>query len=137
MKSDYQFKGQLAENYVLQQMIGQFDVPLRYYSTSHSELDFLAQYNGGIIPIEVKAGGDKSAPSFKRYIAEKQPEYALRFSKREYRTDGMITNIPLYLANRTNEILCYQIIRKAGLKACFSLYILCKKQRSCYTSAHD
>ncbi len=107
LKSDYQFKGQLAENYVLQQMIGQFDTPLRYYSASHSELDFLAQFAGGIIPIEVKAGGDKSAPSFKRYIAEKQPAYALRFSKREYRTDGAITNLPLYLACRTRDFLAY------------------------------
>ena len=105
LKSDYQFKGQLAENYVLQQMIGQFDVPLRYYSTSHSELDFLAQFNNNIIPIEVKAGGDKSAPSFKRYISEKQPLYAMRFSKREYRTDGLITNFPLYLANRVKDLL--------------------------------
>lgn len=105
LKSDYQFKGQLAENYVLQQMLGQFDTPLRYYSASHSELDFLVQFNGGIIPIEVKAGGDKSAPSFKRYITDKQPAYALRFSKREYRTDGLITNFPLYLANRTKDLL--------------------------------
>lgn len=105
LKSSYQFKGQLAENYVLQQMIGQFDVPLRYYSASHSELDFLAQFSGGIIPIEVKAGEDKSASSFKRYIAEKQPAYAVRFSKREYRTDGSITNFPLYLAGRAKELL--------------------------------
>jgi len=107
LKSDYQFKGPLAENYVLQQMIGQFDTQLRYYSASHSELDFLVQFAGGIIPIEVKAGGDKSAPSFKRYIAEKQPTYALRFSKREYRTDGAITNLPLYLACRARDLLAY------------------------------
>lgn len=105
LKSDYQFKGQLTENYILQQMISQFDVPLRYYSAQHSELDFLAQFSGGIVPIEVKAGSDKSAPSFKRYIAEKQPKYAVRFSKREYRTDGLITNVPLYLAGRTKELL--------------------------------
>lgn len=105
LKSDYQFKGQLAENYVLQQLTGQFDVPLRYFSSGHSELDFLVQFNGGVIPVEVKAGGDKSAPSFKRYISEKQPAYALRFSKREYRTDGLITNFPLYLANRTRNLL--------------------------------
>ena len=105
LKSDYQFKGQLTENYVLQQLAGQFEVPLRYYAAQHSELDFLAQYAGGIIPIEVKAGSDKSAPSFKRYVAEQQPAHALRFSKREYRKDGLLTNLPLYLACRTRELL--------------------------------
>ena len=105
LKSDYQFKGQLAENYILQQMIGQFDVPLRYFSARNSELDFLAQSGTEIIPIEVKAGSDKSAPFFKRYIAEQSPAHAIRFSKREFRTDGGITNIPLYLANRAREML--------------------------------
>ena len=105
LKSDYQFKGQLAENYILQQMIGQFDVPLRYFSARNSELDFLAQSGTEIIPIEVKAGSDKSAPSFKRYIAEHSPAHAIRFSKREFCTDGGITNIPLYLANRAREML--------------------------------
>ena len=105
LKRDYQFKGQLAENYILQQMIGQFDVPLRYFSARNSELDFLAQSGTEIIPIEVKAGSDKSAPSFKRYIAEQSPVHAIRFSKREFRTDGGITNIPLYLANRAREML--------------------------------
>ena len=105
LKSDYQFKRQLAENYILQQMIGQFDVPLRYFSARNSELDFLAQSGTEIIPIEVKAGSDKSAPAFKRYIAEQSPAHAIRFSKREFRTDGGITNIPLYLANRAREML--------------------------------
>ena len=95
-------------------MIGQFDVPLRYYSASHSELDFLAQFSNGIIPIEVKAGEDKSAPSFKRYVAEKQPAYAVRFSKREYRTDGLITNFPLYLVCRAKELLGEAKMRNGG-----------------------
>ena len=54
---------------------------------------------------EVKGGEDKSAPSFKRYISEHHPEHAVRFSKRGYRKDGNITNIPLYLAGKMNELL--------------------------------
>lgn len=33
------------------------------------------------------------------------PEYALRFSRRGYRKDGHITNIPLYLVRKTRELL--------------------------------
>lgn len=43
--------------------------------------------------------------SFKKYIAERQPAHALRFSRRGYRRDGMITNLPLYLARKTRELL--------------------------------
>lgn len=53
-----------------------------------------------IIPIEVKAGEDKSVLS-----AEHNPRQAIRFSKRGYRTDGSTTNISLYLARKTKELL--------------------------------
>ena len=105
LKSDYQFKGQLTENFVLQQLRGLFDVEPRYYSDKNSEIDFVLQVGTEIIPIEAKGGEDKSAPSFKRYIAQRQPEHALRYSKRGYRKDGQITNLPLYLARRTRELL--------------------------------
>lgn len=105
LKSDYQFKGPLTENYCLQQLRGQFEIAPRYFSDKNSEIDFVLQYGTEIIPIEVKGGEDKSAPSFKRYIADHHPEYALRFSKRSYRKDGDITNLPLYLARRTRDFL--------------------------------
>jgi len=105
LKSDYQFKGPLTENYCLQQLRGQFEIAPRYFSDKNSEIDFVLQYGTEIIPIEVKGGEDKSAPSFKRYIADHHPEYALRFSKRGYRKDGDITNLPLYLARRTRDFL--------------------------------
>ena len=105
LKTDYQFKGPLTENYILQQLRGQFEVEPRYFSDKGSEIDFVLQYGAEIIPVEAKGGDDKSAPSFKRYIAQNEPEHALRFSKRGYRKDGAITNIPLYLAPKTKELL--------------------------------
>ena len=105
LKIDYQFKGPLTENYVLQQLRRQFEVEPRYYADKNSEIDFVLQYGTEIIPVEAKGGEDKSAPSFKRYIAQSQPKYALRFSRRGYRKDGSITNLPLYLARKTKELL--------------------------------
>lgn len=105
LKADYQFKGPLTENYVLQQIRGQFELAPRYYSDKNSEIDFVIQNGMEIIPVEAKGGEDKSAPSFKKYIAEHKPEHALRFSKRGYRKDGYITNIPLYLARKTKDLL--------------------------------
>ena len=105
LKSDYPFKGPLTENYILQQLRGQFDVEPRYYSDKNSEIDFVLQYGTEIIPVEAKGGEDKSAPSFKRYISEHHPAHAIRYSKRGYRKDGEITNLPLYLARKTKDLL--------------------------------
>lgn len=105
LKTDYQFKGPLTENFVLQQLCGQYDVAPHYYSERSGEIDFVVQHGTEIIPIEAKGGEDKSAPTFKKYISEHQPKYAVRFSKRGYRKDGYITNMPLYLARKMKELL--------------------------------
>ncbi len=105
LKTDYQFKGPLTENFVLQQLCGQYEVAPHYYSERSGEIDFVIQYGTFIIPVEAKGGEDKSAPTFKKYVSEHQPEYAVRFSKRGYRKDGYITNMPLYLARKMKELL--------------------------------
>lgn len=105
LKTDYQFKGPLTENFVLQQLRGQFEIEPRYYSDKNNEIDFIVQNGTEIIPMEVKGGEDKSAPAFKRYVLENQPQHAIRYSKRGYRKDGYITNMPLYLARKTRELL--------------------------------
>ena len=105
LKSTYQFKGPLTENYVLQQLRGQFDVMPRYFSSRNGEIDFVLQYGMDIIPVETKGGEDKSAPTFKKYVADNHPQYAVRFSKIGYRKDGNITNIPLYLVGKSKELL--------------------------------
>lgn len=90
LRTDYQFKGSLTENYVLQQLQGQFEVEPRYYSDKNGEIDFVAQNKMEIIPIEVKGGEDRSANSFKTYVANNAPQHAYRFSKRGYRKDGAL-----------------------------------------------
>lgn len=105
LKSDYQFKGALTENFVLQQLKGQFNLDPRYYSDKSSEIDFIIQLGTDIIPIEVKSGESISSPSFKRYISENNPKYAIRFSRLGYVENGQIINMPLYLARKTKELL--------------------------------
>lgn len=105
LKADYQFKGPLTENYVLQQLHGQFKIEPHYYSDKAGEIDFVLQNGMEIIPVEVKGGESKAAPSFKRYISDHHPGHAIRFSKRGYRKDGEITDIPLYLACKVNELI--------------------------------
>ncbi len=105
LKTDYQFKGALTENFIFQQLKGQFEVEAHYYSDNKNEIDAILQYGTGIIPIEVKGGEDRSAKSFKKYVNENTPSCAIRFSKRGYRKDGLFTNIPLYLAPKIKDLL--------------------------------
>ncbi len=105
LKANYQFKGSLTENYVLQQLGGQFPVKPRYYADKSGEIDFVLQHGMEIIPLKVKGGEDKSAPSFKKYSANHHPMNAIRFSKRGYHKNGAFTNIPLYLAGKLKDLL--------------------------------
>ncbi len=105
LKTDYQFKGPLTENYVLQQIKGLYDVEPRYFSEKNCEIDFLIQNGIDIIPVEVKAGESKSAPSFKKFVSNQSSSLAIRFSKNGYRKDGVIVNVPLYLTRKMKSLI--------------------------------
>lgn len=102
----FQFKGQLVENYVLQQLVPQLNFAPNYYAMGENhEIDFIIQKESLIVPMEVKAGLNKRAISFKKYIEKYNPEIAIRFSSNGYRIDGKITNIPLYLVSKATDLL--------------------------------
>ena len=104
--ADFDFKGALVENYVLQQLFGHGDGRIGYYSErADREIDFVIQLGMDVVPVEVKAGVDKKGATFKSYVLNKQPRYAIRFSRRNLRKDGGFTNIPLYLAPRFEACL--------------------------------
>ena len=106
LKSDYQFKGALTENYVLQQIKAIYDTEPKYYApTSTNEIDFVVQDCMNIIPIEVKAGESVTSASFKNYIKEYKHEKAVRLSKLGYEINDSFVNLPLYLANKMHELV--------------------------------
>jgi predicted AAA+ superfamily ATPase len=106
LKADYQFKVALTENYVLQQIREMYDVEPKYYApTATKEIDFVLQDGMDIIPAEVKAGESVNAESFKSYIKQYKPEKAVRYSKLGYEITDSFTNIPLYLAGRTKDLV--------------------------------
>lgn len=104
LDSPYQFKGALCENFVLQQLKNKFEI-IRYYSGKKGELDFVLQNGQEIIPVEVKAGKDKNAATFKNYIKERAPQNAIRFSQMDYQETEDFTNLPLYLTSKLEVFL--------------------------------
>ena len=104
--ADFDFKGPLVENYVLQQLAGHGEGPARYYSErADREIDFVLQLGSEVVPVEVKAGRDRKGATFKSYVRDRRPAYAVRFSRMNLRKDGGFVNIPLYLAPRFERCL--------------------------------
>jgi predicted AAA+ superfamily ATPase len=103
-----EFKGACAENFVLQSLSSQFDVPLRYWTSKrNAEVDFLLQYGEDIIPIEVKSGSNVRGKSLKVYGDLFHPKYKIRYSIKNLSKDGEIINIPLFLCDYTVNILSW------------------------------
>jgi len=93
-----EFKGALTEQYVMQQLITIPEIAIHYWSSerSSSEIDFLVQYSGKIIPIEVKAEENLQAKSLKVFRQKYSPGISVRTSMSDYRKETWLTNIPLY-----------------------------------------
>ena len=93
-----QFKGALTEQYVIQQLLSMNLDKICYWTNerSTSEVDFIIQNNGQIIPIEVKAEVNVKSKSFRFFYEKYNPNVAIRFSLKDYKEEGWMTNIPLY-----------------------------------------
>lgn len=92
-----EFKGALTEQYVYQQIISETEYTPYYFSaSSHTEIDFLIQKEGQVIPLEVKAEENVKAKSLKAYFNKYNPPYAVRTSMMDYRKEEWMVNIPLY-----------------------------------------
>ncbi len=93
-----EFKGALTEQYVLQQLIAQKDAGIYYWSPENvrSEIDFLIQYAGQVVPVEVEAEENLKSKSLKVYYGKYHPKTAIRTSMSDHREEEWMINLPLY-----------------------------------------
>lgn len=96
------FKGALSEQYVLQQLKTNPELVIYYWSADRStaEIDFLVQYQGKVIPVEVKAEENLKAKSLRTFCQKYKPQKAVRTSMSNYREESWMTNLPLYAINQ-------------------------------------
>jgi predicted AAA+ superfamily ATPase len=104
-----EFKGALTENYVLQTLLTQYEVPPRYWSQNNPpyEVDFLIQRENDIFPVEVKAETNTKSRSLKKY-KELYPDTVklrIRFSLDNLKLDGDLLNIPLFMADQCDRLI--------------------------------
>lgn len=101
-----EFKGALSENYILQSLVHQFEVPPRYWtSEGKAEIDFLIQYENNVIPIEVKSNERVKGKSLTLYNTLFQPPVRIRYSLQNLKFDNGLLNIPLFLADFTKKFI--------------------------------
>ena len=104
-----EYKGALAENYILQSLVCQLEVLPRYWtSIGKAEVDFVVQLDMNIIPVEVKSDTRIGGKSLSVYDSIYHPAYKIRYSLNNLKKDDNLINIPLYLADWTIKLVALQ-----------------------------
>jgi predicted AAA+ superfamily ATPase len=93
-----QAKGAIYENLVADILLKK-RISLNYYkpSENYQEIEFLLSKNGGIIPLEVKAGNSATI-SLDTFIKDFKPQYALKLITGNVGVTGTKITMPLYMA---------------------------------------
>ena len=93
------FMGAVTENYIAQQLAAK-NYPLYYWTVANSqaELDFVLQKNDKIYAVEVKKGEHVRSRSLSVFRQKYSPDYAIRFSQKNFGKTEDVISIPLYAA---------------------------------------
>ncbi len=93
-----EYKGQLAEQFVLNELIAEGFENIFYYRDEFGkvEIDFMIEKNECIVPIEVKSGINLRAKSFNNFIEKYRVKKAIRYSLADYKENEIIEDVPLY-----------------------------------------
>jgi predicted AAA+ superfamily ATPase len=102
-----EFKGALTEQFVYQQLNSTDDYVIHYWSAerSSSEVDFVVQHGGEVIPIEVKAEENLQAKSLKVFHEKYNPAVSIRTSMSDHRKQDWMINLPLYALSELKTII--------------------------------
>lgn len=96
-----EFKGAVAENFVLTSLLAQGFAMPNYWTLqgNKAEVDFLIAKGLTVIPIEVKSDRRISGKSFAEYDKKYHPDLRIRFSMNNIKKDGNLLNLPIFMAD--------------------------------------
>ena len=92
------FKGALTENYIMTQLKYMGIESYFWRTKADAEVDFITDYEGILLPIEVKSADNTRAKSLKVYMDAFKPEYAIKLSSKNFGYEGNKKIVPLYAA---------------------------------------
>lgn len=93
------FRGGLAENYVMQQLVAADVTPYYWGMQSTYEVEFVVRAPEGVVPIEVKSGANVSSPSARRFADKYGSPFIYRVSARNFGEAGGVRSVPSYAAH--------------------------------------
>lgn len=97
-----EFKGVYAEQFVCQQLVASNACTSYYWTSgkpgSRAEVDFLYDYEGQVVPLEVKAEDNVRARSIAAFAKDHGVERCLRLSMLPAKDQGWLLNLPLWCA---------------------------------------
>lgn len=115
------WRGRVAEHIVGQELLtsnNRFSHKRFFWvgssSSSEAEVDFVIQYEGLIIPIEVKSGHNSKLKSLHQFMEKSSINLAVRFWGKPFSVDEVVTpngkqftliNVPYYYAGSLNKVL--------------------------------
>lgn len=107
------FKGALTENYIMTQLkcIG---VESYFWRTkADAEIDFISDYEGLLLPIEVKSADNTKAKSLHMFCNRYSPKIAIKTSLKNVGDnmdgDTHVWSIPLYVIFRLKEYIAHEM----------------------------
>lgn len=91
-------KGGVYEN-LISEMLIKNGYPLHYFKTENSsmEIEFLIEKDGGVVPVEVKAG-NASTPSLDWFVEHFGPNYAIKLIDGNIGVSGKKVTLPHFMA---------------------------------------
>jgi len=98
-------KGFFVENFVASEIINIGIDQLYSWNERNSEIEFLIEKEGNIIPVEVKSGLRTKSKSLQQYILKYNPERAIVLSEKQFSIHEKGKSfVPLYFASRLLHI---------------------------------
>jgi len=107
------FKGALTENYVMTQLKC-MGVECYFWRTkADAEIDFVSDYEGVLLPIEVKAADNTKAKSLHMFCGRYKPKMAIKTSLKNVGDnvdgDSHVWSLPLYAIFRLKEYVAHEM----------------------------
>lgn len=107
------FKGALTENYIMMQLKSMGIDTYFWRTKADAEIDFITDYEGLLLPIEVKAADNTKAKSLHLFCNRYHPKMAVKTSLRNVgdNSDGdtHVWSIPLYTIYRLKEYVAHEM----------------------------
>ena len=102
-----EFKGAVAENFVLTSLLAQGFAMPNYWTLqgNKAEVDFLVADGLSVVPIEVKSDRRISGKSFAEYDKKYHPDLRIRFSMNNIKKDDNLLNLPIFMADWVGSYL--------------------------------